>query len=44
MNNIKKPIQKDSPFENEVIERLDCLQNCEARSRQDTRQIVREEI
>ena len=40
----KKPIQKDSAFESEVIARLESLQNSEARSRQDTRQIVREEL
>lgn len=42
----KKPDNKD--FETEVIERLDCLQRSEARSRQDipqlVREIVREEI
>jgi predicted component of type VI protein secretion system len=44
MNSIKKPIQKDSAFETEVIERLDCLQRSNAKTRQGLREIVREEI
>jgi len=31
-------------FENEIIERLDCIQKSEARLKQDLRTIVREEV
>lgn len=44
INIFKKHDNKHSEFENEVIARLESLQNSEARVRQDIRQIVREEI
>ena len=44
MINLFKRVKKYSDFESEVIERLDCIQKSQATSKQDTRQIVREEI
>jgi len=43
VNNSNRP-KKYYDFEVEVIERLDCLQLAQAMSRQDFRQILREEI
>ncbi|HEY9398450.1 MAG TPA: hypothetical protein VIP29_00985 [Nitrososphaeraceae archaeon] len=43
-NIFKGRSKKVSGFETEVLQRLECLQNSDARVRQDIRQIVREEI
>jgi hypothetical protein len=39
-----KRVKKHSDFEVEVLERLDCIQRSNAKSKQDLREIVREEI
>ena len=43
-NTFFKRLKKGSDFETEVLQRIECLQNSDARVRQDIRQIVREEI
>jgi hypothetical protein len=40
----KKRVDKSNAFETEVLQRLESIQKSQATSRQDTRQIIREEI
>ena len=44
MSSFFKRVKKYSDFEAEVLERLDCIQRSNAKSKQDLREIVREEI